>query len=312
MNWHCLSAVVTWPKIVEMMLPEPVSTMAVSVVGPSGLMSGRGLSVALPDLPVRQVDPGDVQRQPLLRRGSGRADRSEHVGRLARRRSGCRDLRRTRHRDRGRQDVAAVLQAPVADRRVQEVLGRRGVRTERRRRRGRRSGCGGPRPDRAHGTGCRRRRAGAATGAASGTGASAAGAAAGAVTGAASGTGPTACAGSTPGRQVRLRTGHRAGRGNVRDELVHRRRHVLRVRRGRRIACEHRGGGHQRRGGVGRIGRGPLDGRADALHRRQARRLPTRRSAAVAPDRRWPPASHRQAVAQPTNRPPLRRRRTSS
>ena len=44
--------VVTWPKIVEMMLPEPVSTMAVNVVGPLGLMSGRGWSVALPDLPV--------------------------------------------------------------------------------------------------------------------------------------------------------------------------------------------------------------------------------------------------------------------
>src|SRR5512139_1336379 len=35
-----------------MMLPEPVSAIAVSVVGPSGLMSGRGVSVALPDLPV--------------------------------------------------------------------------------------------------------------------------------------------------------------------------------------------------------------------------------------------------------------------
>ena len=35
-----------------MMLPEPVSTSAVSVVGPAGLMSACGLSVALPDLPV--------------------------------------------------------------------------------------------------------------------------------------------------------------------------------------------------------------------------------------------------------------------
>ncbi len=52
MNWHCFSSVVTCPKIVEMMLPEPVSTMADSVVGPFGLMSGRGFSVALPDLPV--------------------------------------------------------------------------------------------------------------------------------------------------------------------------------------------------------------------------------------------------------------------
>src|SRR6478672_5500472 len=52
MNWHCRSSVVTCPKIVEMMLPEPVSTIALSVVGPFGLMSGRGLSVALPDLPV--------------------------------------------------------------------------------------------------------------------------------------------------------------------------------------------------------------------------------------------------------------------
>ena len=38
--------------MVDMMLPDPVSTIAVSVVGPSGLMSGRGFSVALPDLPV--------------------------------------------------------------------------------------------------------------------------------------------------------------------------------------------------------------------------------------------------------------------
>src|SRR6202012_4759000 len=52
MNWHCLSLVLTCPKTVDMMLPDPVSTVAVSVVGPCGLMSGRGLSVALPDLPV--------------------------------------------------------------------------------------------------------------------------------------------------------------------------------------------------------------------------------------------------------------------
>jgi len=42
MKVHCLSVVVTWPKIVDMMLPDPVSTMAVSVVGPSGLISGLG------------------------------------------------------------------------------------------------------------------------------------------------------------------------------------------------------------------------------------------------------------------------------
>src|SRR5690349_25096094 len=35
-----------------MMLPEPVSTIADSVVGPFGLMSGRGFNAALPDLPV--------------------------------------------------------------------------------------------------------------------------------------------------------------------------------------------------------------------------------------------------------------------
>ena len=35
-----------------MMLPEPVSAIAVSVVGPSGLISACGLSVAVPDLPV--------------------------------------------------------------------------------------------------------------------------------------------------------------------------------------------------------------------------------------------------------------------
>src|SRR6201996_9649685 len=51
MNWHCLSLVVTCPKTVDMMLPDPVSTTAVSVVGPCGLMSACGLSVALPDLP---------------------------------------------------------------------------------------------------------------------------------------------------------------------------------------------------------------------------------------------------------------------
>lgn len=52
MNWHCFSLVVTCPKIVDIMLPEPVSAITVNVVGPSGFMSGRGLSVALPDLPV--------------------------------------------------------------------------------------------------------------------------------------------------------------------------------------------------------------------------------------------------------------------
>ena len=50
--WHCLSLVVTCPMIVGMTLPEPVSATAVNVVGPCGLMSACGLSVALPDLPV--------------------------------------------------------------------------------------------------------------------------------------------------------------------------------------------------------------------------------------------------------------------
>src|SRR4051812_45396792 len=52
MNWHCLSLVVTCPKIVDMMLPEPVSAIAVNVVGPSGLRSERDLSATVPDLPV--------------------------------------------------------------------------------------------------------------------------------------------------------------------------------------------------------------------------------------------------------------------
>ena len=52
MNWHCLSLVVTCPKIVDITLPEPVSAMAVNVVGPAGLMSGCVLSVTLPDFPV--------------------------------------------------------------------------------------------------------------------------------------------------------------------------------------------------------------------------------------------------------------------
>src|ERR1700760_2514742 len=51
MNWHCLSLVVTCPKMVDITLPEPVSAMAVNVVGPSGLMSRCGFSVAPPDLP---------------------------------------------------------------------------------------------------------------------------------------------------------------------------------------------------------------------------------------------------------------------
>ena len=34
MKVHRLSSVVTCPKIVDMMLPAPVSTIAVSVVGP--------------------------------------------------------------------------------------------------------------------------------------------------------------------------------------------------------------------------------------------------------------------------------------
>ena len=39
-------------SLVDITLPEPVSAMAVNVVGPAGLMSGCGLSVTLPDLPV--------------------------------------------------------------------------------------------------------------------------------------------------------------------------------------------------------------------------------------------------------------------
>ncbi len=42
----------TCPKIVDMMLPEPVSAIALSVVGPSGLMSGRGVRATVPDFPV--------------------------------------------------------------------------------------------------------------------------------------------------------------------------------------------------------------------------------------------------------------------
>lgn len=52
MNWHCFSLVVTCPKIVDMMLPEPVSAIALNVVGPSGLMSDRGVRATVPDLPV--------------------------------------------------------------------------------------------------------------------------------------------------------------------------------------------------------------------------------------------------------------------
>ena len=74
------------------------------------------------------------------------------------------------------------------------------------------------------------------------------------------------------GWQMRHRPRLRA-RGSMCDELVHRRPDVLRSRRGRRITREHRRGCHQRRGRVCRIGRCLLDGRADALHRRQTRRL---------------------------------------
>ena len=105
MNWHCFSVVVTWPKIVDMMLPEPVSAIAVSVVGPSGLMSDRGLSVGAARLAGGQVDPGDVQRQLLLGGRAGRADRGEHIGGLARRRGPAPEswpARPPRSRSRGR------------------------------------------------------------------------------------------------------------------------------------------------------------------------------------------------------------------
>ena len=60
MNWHCFSVVVTWPKIVDMMLPDPVSAIAVSVVGPCGLMSERGLQRRAARLAGGQVHPGDI------------------------------------------------------------------------------------------------------------------------------------------------------------------------------------------------------------------------------------------------------------
>ena len=67
---------------------EPVSAIAVNVVGPSGLMSGRGSSVTAPGLARGQVHPGDVQRQLLHLSGSRGADSGEHVGGLARPRTG--------------------------------------------------------------------------------------------------------------------------------------------------------------------------------------------------------------------------------
>ena len=83
MNVHCESRVVTWPKIVEMMLPAPVSTMAVSVVGPSGLISGLGLSVALPERPVVRLTQVTLRGSFCSAAGAG---------------SGNRNLRRPGHR----------------------------------------------------------------------------------------------------------------------------------------------------------------------------------------------------------------------
>ena len=92
MNWHCFSVVLTWPKIVDMMLPEPVSTIAVSVVGPSGLMSACGLSVALPDLPVVRLTQVTFSGSFCSAAGARGADRGEHVGRLTGAGSGRGDL----------------------------------------------------------------------------------------------------------------------------------------------------------------------------------------------------------------------------
>src|ERR1700760_236687 len=116
MNWHCLSLVLTCPKIVDMMLPEPVSTVAVSVVGPCGLMSGCGLSVGLPDLPVVRVTQVTFNGSFCTSGGPRRADRGEHVGRLAGVRAGRRDLGGTGHRQHRGHHGAAIGPAVVADR----------------------------------------------------------------------------------------------------------------------------------------------------------------------------------------------------
>ncbi len=97
MNWHCISVVVTCPKIVVMMLPDPVSAIAVSVVGPSGLRSGRGWSVTLPDLPVVRFTHVALSGSFCSSGRAGRTDRGEHVGGLAGLRAGQRDGGRAGH-----------------------------------------------------------------------------------------------------------------------------------------------------------------------------------------------------------------------
>jgi len=59
------------PKIVDMMLPEPVSAIAVNVVGPSALISERGLSVTLPDLPVVRFTQVTFSAASVLRPARG-------------------------------------------------------------------------------------------------------------------------------------------------------------------------------------------------------------------------------------------------
>lgn len=141
MNWHCRSLVVTCPKIVDMMLPEPVSAITVNVVGPSGLMSNAAAGWRCRTFR-GQVHPRDVQRQPLHVGGPRRADGREHVGGLAGSGTGQRDLGGPRHRQRGRDGIAAVRHTIGADRGYMKSCGRSvGAEARGRRRSGRWRRC---------------------------------------------------------------------------------------------------------------------------------------------------------------------------
>ena len=209
------------------MLPEPVSAIAVSVVGPLRVDVRPRLERRTTRLAGGQVHPGDIQRQLLFCRRRRCAHRGEHVGGLARNRSGRGDLGGPGHRDRCGNDLPPSFRHPLLiDGYMKSCVG----------------WASGPKAGPGAG-------AGAAAGAAAGAGAGAALGCGHAPVRArppertrprARGTGARFRNGSDRvGRvdargQVRLRAGHRAGSRGMGDELVDRRRHIPRIGRCRR------------------------------------------------------------------------------
>ena len=80
---------VVWPPVNFEFQDAP----AVLVRSPRSEIRREDETLLQGDLPGERIDSIETAAE---------ANRGEHVGRLPRRQSGCRDLRRTRHRDRGR------------------------------------------------------------------------------------------------------------------------------------------------------------------------------------------------------------------